>query len=79
MREPGRRDVGAEGVSKHVRADPEAGVPQWELLVEQLTRGMLAAGLVAQDDLDAFHALWHDGTSSCFAPLMVSAWGRRPG
>jgi SAM-dependent methyltransferase len=76
--EAGLEEVGAEGVSKHVRADPAAGVPQWELLVDQLAPAMLAAGTVSQADLDAFHALWHDGATSCFAPLMVSAWGARP-
>ena len=64
--------------SVQVKADATAGLPQWELLVEQLTPGLLAAGSVCQADIDAFHALWHDGRTVCFAPLMVSSWGRRP-
>ena len=53
-------------------------MPQWELLVDQLSPGLLALGLVTQADLDAFHALWHDGDTVSFAPLMISTWGRRP-
>jgi hypothetical protein len=40
------------------------------------SRTLLAAGLVARPDLDAFHQLWHDGTTICFAPVMISTWGR---
>ena len=61
-----------------VDADPVRGVPQWELLVEQLAPGMLAAGLVTERDLRAFGELLHDGVTVVFAPLMVSSWGRRP-
>jgi hypothetical protein len=52
------------------------GVPQWELLADQLGPALLAAGLVGQEDLDAFHELLHDGETVCFAPLMVSCWGQ---
>jgi hypothetical protein len=64
-------------VSIQVQADRERGVPQWDLLVAQLAPGMIAAGLLDEDDVAAFHALWHDGDSVSFAPLMVSAWGRK--
>jgi hypothetical protein len=70
-------DVGTRAVSEQVRADSEHGVPQWELLVDQLSPAMLAAGTVTQQDLDEFHALWHDGRTVCFAPLLISTWGRR--
>ncbi|MGI8882328.1 MAG: methyltransferase domain-containing protein [Jatrophihabitans sp.] len=70
-------DVATHAESKQVRADAQGGVPQWELLVDQLSPALLACGLVTSEDLDAFHALWHDGDSICFAPLMVSTWGRR--
>jgi ubiquinone/menaquinone biosynthesis C-methylase UbiE len=76
--EHGLVDVATRAESKQVRADAELGVPQWELLVDQLSPGLLAHGLVGQTDLDAFHALWHDGHTVCFAPLMISTWGRRP-
>lgn len=71
-------EVGTRAESKQVRADVERGVPQWELLVDQLRPGLLAQGAVTAQDIDAFHALWHDGHTVCFAPLMVSVWGRRP-
>jgi ubiquinone/menaquinone biosynthesis C-methylase UbiE len=73
----GLTDVGTRAQAVQVAADREAGVPQWELLAEQFGPALLAAGLVDHDDLDAFHALWHDGETICFSPLMVSAWGRR--
>lgn len=74
----GLAEVGTRADAVQVLADPEHGVPQWELLVDQLSPGLLALGLVTQSDLDAFHALWHDGDTVCFAPLMISSWGRRP-
>lgn len=74
----GLADVGADTVSIQVQADRERGVPQWELLVAQLAPGIVAAGLLDQADVEAFHALWHDGDTVSFAPLMVSVWGRRP-
>ena len=78
LEQHGLVEVASRAESKQVRADAELGVPQWELLVDQLAPGLLAQGLVGPDDLDAFHALWHDGDTVCFAPLMISSWGRRP-
>ena len=78
LREVGLAEVGTWAVSMQVDADPVHGVPQWELLVEQLAPGMLAAGLVTEADLAAFGELLHDGVTVLFAPLMVSSWGRRP-
>jgi ubiquinone/menaquinone biosynthesis C-methylase UbiE len=77
------QDVGLTQISTHaeslqVRADKRLGVPQWELLVDQLAPGLIAFGLLHDADLERFHALWHDGESVCFAPLLVSSWGRRP-
>ena len=77
LRAEGFTDVATHARSVQVHADPEGGMPQWELLVDQLAPGLLSQELVTQDDLDAFHALWHDGVHDCFAPLMVSTWGRR--
>jgi SAM-dependent methyltransferase len=71
-------EVGTHAESVQVRADRERGVPAWELLVEQLAPGLLAQGLLGETDLERFHALWHDGESVCFAPLLVSSWGRKP-
>lgn len=71
-------ETGTHGEAVLVRADAERGVPQWELLVDQLAPGLLASGRLDAADLEAFHALCHDGVTVCFAPLMVSSWGRRP-
>ena len=78
LRSLGLIETGTHAESIQVWADRERGLPQWELLVDQLAPGLLAAGLVEPGDLDAFHALWHDGETAGFAPLMVSSWGRRP-
>lgn len=74
----GLLEVGTRAQSVQVRADRVRGVPQWDLLVDQLAPGLLASGLVEGHELQAFHELWHDGDTVCFAPLMVSCWGRRP-
>jgi ubiquinone/menaquinone biosynthesis C-methylase UbiE len=78
LRAAGLVEVATHAESIQVRSDRERGLPQWELLVDQLGPALVAHGLVAESDLRDFHELWHDGTTICFAPLMVSAWGRRP-
>jgi SAM-dependent methyltransferase len=78
LRALGLVETGTHAESIQVWADREHGLPPWELLADQLAPGLLAAGLIDQADLDAFHALWHDGETAVFAPLMVSSWGRRP-
>lgn len=74
----GLQSVGTHAQAIQVTADRHAGVPQWELLADQFAPGLIAAGLVTASDLEDFHALWHDGRTICFSPLMVSCWGRRP-
>jgi ubiquinone/menaquinone biosynthesis C-methylase UbiE len=69
--------IGTRAESMQVQADPVRGLPQWELLADQLEPGLLDSGLLSADDLERFHALWHDGETVYFAPLMVSCWGRR--
>ena len=73
----GLREIGTRAESMQVRADPVRGLPQWELLADQLEPGLLASGLLNARDLERFHELWHDGDTVYFAPLMVSCWGRR--
>jgi ubiquinone/menaquinone biosynthesis C-methylase UbiE len=73
----GLTDVATRAQAVQVRADREKGIPQWELLAQQLAPTLLAAGLVTQPELDAFHELCHDDEMVCFSPLMVSSWGRR--
>ncbi len=76
LRAAGLTNVGTHAESMQVESDPVLGVPQWELLADQLAPHLLSGGLVDQDDLDAFHDLLHDGHTVCFAPLMVSCWGQ---
>jgi SAM-dependent methyltransferase len=78
MAAAGLREVVTRTDVRQVDADPDSGVPQWELLVHQLAPAMLAGGLVTSADLDAFRTLCHDGDTVLFAPLMVSSAGRRP-
>ena len=61
-----------------VWADPERGLPQWELLVAQLAPALLENELVSAAELDEFTRLCHDGDSVFFAPLMVSCAARKP-
>jgi ubiquinone/menaquinone biosynthesis C-methylase UbiE len=79
LKAAGLTNVVTRAESIQVDADPVTGVPQWELLAEQLAPHLLSSGLVDQSDLDAFHDLLHDGHTVCFAPLMVSCWGRVEG
>lgn len=76
LRAAGLSNVATHAQAVQVTADRELGVPQWELLVDQLAPALLAGGLVSEDDLAAFHDLWHDGDTISFAPLMVSCWGQ---
>jgi SAM-dependent methyltransferase len=78
LAQAGLTDIGTHAQAMPVYADPQRGVPQWELLVAQLGPALLAGGLVEQAELDSFRQLCHDGTSVFFAPVMVSCWGRRP-
>jgi SAM-dependent methyltransferase len=78
LHDAGLVDVATEAQSLQVQADRRRGLPQWELLVDQLGPAMIAGGLLVEADLEQFHALWHDGRTVAFAPLMVSCWGRRP-
>lgn len=70
-------DVTTRATSRQVRAHRDQGVPQWELLVEQLSPAILGRGFVTQADLEAFKELCHDDDTVFFAPLMVSCAGRR--
>jgi SAM-dependent methyltransferase len=78
LAEAGLADIGIHARTMPVRSDRERGIPQWELLVAQLAPALLAQGRIEQAELDAFTELCHDGTTLLFAPVMVSAWGRRP-
>jgi SAM-dependent methyltransferase len=77
FRAAGLADVRTRAASAQVSADPDRGVPQWELLVGQLGPALLAHGLVSRADLEEFTRLCHDGDTVLFAPLMVSCAGRR--
>ncbi len=75
----GLTDIGIHARAMPVHADPQNGVPQWELLVSQLAPALLAENRLDRSELEAFVDLCHDGTTLFFAPVMVSCWGRRPG
>jgi hypothetical protein len=70
--------IGTRAESAQVRADPRRGVPQWELLVDQLAPGLIGSGLLDGGDIERFQELWHDGETVSFAPLLVRCWGQRP-
>jgi SAM-dependent methyltransferase len=72
-------NIGTHASSVQVQADCRLGVPQWELLADQLAPALLQPGLVEEAHLKAFHELWHDDTTVSFAPLMVSCWGQVTG
>ena len=74
----GLTDVGAHAIAMQVRSDAVRGIPQWELLVDQLAPGLLAGGWVDVADLESFTALCRESDSCIFAPLMISSWARRP-
>jgi SAM-dependent methyltransferase len=78
LRSAGLIDVDTRTASAQVWADPDRGVPQWELLLAQLRPALLAQHLLTAADFDAFAALCRDGDSVFFAPLMVSCAGRTP-
>jgi ubiquinone/menaquinone biosynthesis C-methylase UbiE len=78
LRAAGLVDVRTHAASAQVSGNRELGVPQWELLVDQLAPLLLAYELVSTADLDEFTRLCHDGDTVFFAPLMVSCAGRRP-
>ncbi|HET6877227.1 MAG TPA: methyltransferase domain-containing protein [Jatrophihabitans sp.] len=78
LRSAGLADVRTSTSAAQVWADPESGIPQWELLVAQLAPALTAHQLISQSDLDEFTRLCHDGETALFAPLMVSCAGRKP-
>jgi SAM-dependent methyltransferase len=77
LRSAGLVDVRTHAASAQVSADPERGVPAWELLVAQLGPALVAHGLASAADLEEFTRLCHDGDTVFFAPLMVSCAGRK--
>jgi SAM-dependent methyltransferase len=68
--------VAAHAESYQVRGSRTRGIPQWELLVGQLSAGLVATGLLTQGELDEFGKLCHDEDTVYFSPLMVSTWGQ---
>ena len=70
-------EIETAGSLQVVSGDPIVGVPQWSLLVDQLTPPMLASGSVSEADLAAFRALLHDPTVTMYSPTLVRVRGRR--
>jgi SAM-dependent methyltransferase len=73
----GLTEVDTQGWLSVVAGDRDIGVPQWQLLVDQLTAPMLASGAVTQADLDEFSARMHDPAVTMYSPTLVRARGRR--
>jgi SAM-dependent methyltransferase len=74
----GLTDIANYGSLVVVAGDPDIGLPQWDLLVDQLAAPMLASGAVSQPDLDEFRALMRDPSVTMYSPTLVRARGRRP-
>jgi ubiquinone/menaquinone biosynthesis C-methylase UbiE len=70
-------DVTTQASAAVVTGDPIRGVPQWELLVAQLSPALLAQSLVTATELAQFAQLCRTSDTVFFAPLMVSCAGRR--
>ena len=49
------------------------------LSMEQLGPKIVDAGLLTEEDLDQMRSLLDDPTTAGMSPVLVSAWGRRPG
>lgn len=72
----GLDDVQADGTVELLRGDPVGGVPQLDLILEQLevpVREVVGDAAIAE-----FRQLMHDPTFSVFGPVLVRARGRRP-
>ncbi|GAC1611395.1 MAG: methyltransferase domain-containing protein [Mycobacteriales bacterium] len=78
LRAIGLEDVVTECSVRATFADPVAGLPALELLLDQLEGRVLAQDGISPADLTAFRALLRDGSSTLFAPTLVRARGRRP-
>lgn len=51
--------------------------PVWQLHIDRLVPALLGRRLLDRADLDTVLALGLSGIHECFAPVLVSAWGRR--
>jgi SAM-dependent methyltransferase len=71
-------EVGAEGRSRFSRGGaPESTAPRWTLL--ELRDRLVEAGLAKRSEVDRAIAIFEDPDSGGFGPVIVAAWGRRPG
>jgi SAM-dependent methyltransferase len=74
----GLTDITAAGWVQSVAGDPETGVPQWSLLIEQLRVPLVTSGAVTEADLVAFESLMRDPAMTLLAPTLMRVRGRRP-
>jgi hypothetical protein len=71
-------DVGGETRGQVLRG----GMPEMDFLtltIERVWAGMVAAGLISDDDVAAVLDLCADSSFAVMSPALVSAWGRIPG
>jgi hypothetical protein len=50
----------------------------FDLKLPRLLRGLLNAGALTPDELDAHAEALRTGTIDVATPIMISAWGRKP-
>jgi SAM-dependent methyltransferase len=57
----------------------DAGARIWGLTIGQLREAMIEEGLIDAAGVDAALALFADARMSMLSPIVMAAWGRRPG
>ena len=75
--ELGLADVGAEA-DFPVFAGGTPAAQFWSLTAEQLRPRLVAAGLIAEGEIEAALAVLRDPQQWFLGPSMIAAWGRRP-
>jgi SAM-dependent methyltransferase len=78
LEDVGLQDVGADGRARIYRGG-SSGTAFIKLSLESLGPALIEAGMLTQEDVDATLAAVDDPANVYVSPLMVAAWGRRPG
>lgn len=78
FRRAGLVDVGAEG-RVHVALGGTPAAAWWRLTLEKLCPPLVATGQLSEAELAEMVAVCDDEGFCSFFPILVTAWGRRPG